>query len=573
MKGRVLACVAAATLAAPAAGLAQGRGGPVWTTNGGDAERSASMRTDPRISLESMQQPGFALAWKRTFDNTPRQLESLTAPVMSASGFITYKGFKAVAYVGGSADNVYAVDYDLNRMFWVTHLKTGISDQGATPQCPAALTSLTRATTITPPPAGRGAGQGMPAPGAPPGTTPPAGGAGGAPAARGGGAPAGLPAGAGAPAPPGAAAQPPGGGRGGRGAAPPPGRGNENVYAISSGGMAHTINPQIGVDVVPPIKFLSPGANVVGTAFVDGVLYAATSGNCAGTANGVWALDLSNDAHTVTNWDAQGASIAGTYGLTFSGEGTIYAATGAGGSTYANALVSLDPQTLKPKGWFTAAQPFTTSPLAFEHKGKWIVAAANADGRVYLLDGASPGGSDHATALFKTDPFTNSAGASGAAGALATWLDDDNTRWLFATTGGNVLGATRFPLNYGNVKNGSVIAFKMVDHNGALSLEPAWVSQDIAAPAPPLVINGVLFALSSGEFNAPDPKLPAAERVKQSKPAVLYALDATNGKELWNSGTAMTSFTHGVGPVGGDGTVLVATYDGTLYAFSHPVDR
>jgi len=571
MRRRVFACVAAATLIAPAAGLAQGRGGPVWTTSGGDAERTASMRTDPRISLESMQQPGFTLAWKRTFENMPRQLESLTAPVMSASGFITYKGFKAVAYIGGSADNVYAVDYDLNRMFWVTHLKSGLTDHTSTVQCPAALTSLTRATTITPPPAGRSGGRTTPAPGAAPGTTPPAGGAGGAPASRGGGAPAGLPAGAGAPAPPGAAAQPPGGGRGGRGA-PPPGRGNENVYAISSGGMAHTINPQIGVDVVAPITFLSPGANVAGTAFVDGVLYAATTGNCGGTANGVWALDLSNDAHTVSNWDAQGAAIAGTYGLAVSGNGIIYTATGSGGSTYANALVALDGPTLKPTGWFRTTQPFTTSPLAFEHKGKWIVAAANADGRVYLVDGASPGGADHATALYKSDAFTNAAGATAGAGALATWLDDDNTRWVFATTGGGVLGGAPLPSGNGSATNGSVIAFKLVDQNGGLALERAWVSREIASPAPPLVINGVLFALSTGEFKA-DAKMPAAERAKRSKPAVLYALDAKTGKELWNSGTAITSFTHGIGPVGGDGTVLVATYDGTLYAFSHPVDR
>jgi hypothetical protein len=543
----------------------------VWTTSGGDAERTASMRTDPRISLESMQQPGFTLAWKRTFDNAPRQLESLTAPVMSASGFITYKGFKAVAYVGGSADNVYAVDYDLNRVFWITHLKSGVADQTSTMQCPAALTSLTRATTITPPPAGRGGGGTTPAPGAAPGTTPPAGGAGGAPASRGGGAPAGLPAGAGAPAAPGAAAQAPGGGRGGRGA-PPPGRGNENVYAISSGGMAHTINPQIGVDVVPPIKFLSPGANVAGTAFVDGVLYAATTGNCGGAANGVWGLDLSNDAHTVNNWDAQGAAIAGTYGLALSGTGTIYTATGAGGSTYANALVALDRQTLKPTGWYKTTQPFTTSPLAFEHKGKWIVAAGNADGRVYLVDGAAPGGADHTTALYKSDAFTNPAGATGAAGALATWLDDDNTRWVFATTGGNVLGSAGVAPGNGNVTNGAVVAFKLVDQNGALTLERAWVSHEIASPAPPLVINGVLFALSTGEFKG-DPKMPAAERAKRSKPAVLYALDAKTGKELWNSGAAITSFTHGIGPVGGDGTVLVATYDGALYAFSHPVDR
>lgn len=337
--------------------------------------------------------------------------------------------------------------------------------------------------------------------------------------------------------------------------------------------MAHTLNPQIGVDVVPPVKFLSPGANVVGTVFIDGVLYAATSGNCGGTASGVWGLDFSNDAHPVSNWDAQGASIAGTYGIAVSGDGTIYAATGAGGPTYANALVSLDPHGLKPKAWFTAAQPFTSSPLAFEHKGKWVVAAANADGRVYLLDGASPGGSDHHTALHKTDPFTSGAGAAGAAGALATWLDDDNTRWLFATTGGSVLAAARFPTNNGNVTNGSVVAFKVVDQNGALALEPAWISKDIASPAPPLVINGVLFALSTGEFKTPDTKLTPAERAKRSKPAVLYALDAKTGKELWNSGTVIASFTHGVGPVGGDGTVLVATYDGTLYAFSHPVDR
>lgn len=526
MRRRVLACVAAATLAAPAAGFAQGRGGPVWTTNGGDAERSASMRTDPRISLESMQQPGFALAWKRTFDNTPRQLDSLTAPVMSASGFITYKGFKAIAYVGGSADNVYAVDYDLNRMFWVTHLRTGVADAGATAKCPVALTTLTRAIPMAPPSAGRGgAGRGMR----------------------------------------------PGAGRGGRGA--PPGRGNESVYAISSGGMVHTLNPQIGVDVVPPVKFLSPGANVAGTAFLDGVLYAATTGACGGTANGVWALDLSDDAHAVTSWDSKGAAIAGTYGIAFSADGTVYAATGAGGSTYANAVVSLEPRSLKPKDWFTAPQPFITSPLSFEYKGKHVVAAANADGRVYLLDGASPGGSDHRTPLYKTDPFTSGAGAAGAAGALATWLDEDNTRWLFATTGGGVLGGARFPSNDGTVTNGSVVAFKVVDQNGVPALQPAWVSKDIASPAPPLVINGVLFALSTGEFKAPDSKMTAAERARRSKPAVLYALDAKTGKELWNSGTAMTSFAHGVGPVGGDGIVLVATYDGTLYGFSHPVDR
>ena len=37
---------------------AQGRGGAEWTTSGFDAQRTGSIRTDPRISVETMQKPG-----------------------------------------------------------------------------------------------------------------------------------------------------------------------------------------------------------------------------------------------------------------------------------------------------------------------------------------------------------------------------------------------------------------------------------------------------------------------------------------------------------------------------------
>ena len=55
--------------------------------------------------------------------------------------------------------------------------------------------------------------------------------------------------------------------------------------------------------------------------------------------------------------------------------------------------------------------------------------------------------------------------------------------------------------------------------------------------------------------------------------AVLYALDASTGKELWNSGNAMTSFVPGVPPSAGDGQVFVVTADGTLYAFGIPLEH
>jgi outer membrane protein assembly factor BamB len=88
-----------------------------------------------------------------------------------------------------------------------------------------------------------------------------------------------------------------------------------------------------------------------------------------------------------------------------------------------------------------------------------------------------------------------------------------------------------------------------------------------------MIINGVVFALSSGEVRSNDSKLTAAERVRRSSPAVLYALDSATGKELWNSGKAITSFVHG-GTLSGGGTqVYLETYDGTLYAFGFYIEH
>jgi outer membrane protein assembly factor BamB len=42
---------------------------------------------------------------------------------------------------------------------------------------------------------------------------------------------------------------------------------------------------------------------------------------------------------------------------------------------------------------------------------------------------------------------------------------------------------------------------------------------------------------------------------------------------LWNSGTAIASFVHGVAPSAGDGQVYVVTYDGVLYAFGMPLEH
>jgi outer membrane protein assembly factor BamB len=339
----------------------------------------------------------------------------------------------------------------------------------------------------------------------------------------------------------------------------------DNVFAISSGGMVHLMNPQVGTDQVPPVKFLPANARVVGSILVDNVLYAATTGNCGGAANGVWAVDLITEEKAVRHFDTKGAGVAGAVAPTFGTDGTIYVATGSGDSPVANAVVSLASKTLEQKDWFsTGSSPFTSAPVIFQHKGKDLIVAANKDGRLYVLDSASIGGADHKTPLSMTSPFASTA--ADVAG-LATWLDAAGTRWVIATTSGPLPADMKVAMHNGPVKGGAIVGFTLVDAGDVPTLQPQWVSQDIAAPVTPAVINGVVFAVASGQGGT---RGAAAER---SAPAVLYALDGATGKPLWTSGSTITSSVRGVGPSGGDSQVYVVTRDGTLYAFGMPAER
>ena len=532
---------------------AQGRGGPAWTTVGGDAQRTSSVRTDAKISLATMQSPGFQFLWKRKLDSQP-----LTQPLLLPN-IIAYKGFKALAFIGSASGTVYSIDYDLNRMFWEQKLATSSSRVSA---CASGLPVLTKATALVPAAGGRGNRGG-------PGGGPAAPGGRGAPgeAGRAGAPPAGAAPGAGAP--PAAAGGGGGfGGQGGRGRGPAGpqianGRGGgDNVFAISTSGMVHVMNPQVGTDQIPPVKFLPAPASVAGSVLVDTTLYAATTGNCPGVANGVWAVDLASDAKTVTSYDARGAAVVGSAAPTLGTDGTIYIATGAGNSPVANSIVSLQSPALTQKDVFTVdGSPFVSNPIAFQYKGKDVIVAANKDGRLYVLDGASLGGTDHKTPLHKSSPVST---ATQAAAGLASWLDGAGTRWVVVTLGGPASADTKFAMANGAVTKGAIAAFTLVDQNDVPTLQPQWISRDLATPVTPVAVNGVVFVLASGE---------AAARGQKSTPAVLYALDAATGKELWTSGSTITASARAVGPSSGDSQVYVVTTDGTLYTFGMPMER
>jgi outer membrane protein assembly factor BamB len=96
----------------------------------------------------------------------------------------------------------------------------------------------------------------------------------------------------------------------------------------------------------------------------------------------------------------------------------------------------------------------------------------------------------------------------------------------------------------------------------------------MAAPLTPVVFNGIVFAVSSGESGdtAAGAKLSVAQRAQRSVPAVLYALDPLTGKVLWNSGRTVTSFARS-GLVASAGQVYLVTFDNTLYAFGVPMEH
>ena len=56
-------------------------------------------------------------------------------------------------------------------------------------------------------------------------------------------------------------------------------------------------------------------------------------------------------------------------------------------------------------------------------------------------------------------------------------------------------------------------------------------------------------------------------RIKASTSAVLYALDAETGKELYSSGNQITSFVHFGALSIANGRVYLGTFDSMLYCF------
>lgn len=474
-----------------------------WTSVGSDAQRSSWVRVDAKTSPATVRDPDFQFLWKIELPNEARSGNALTAPAL-LDFLISHRGFRSLAFVGASSGGVFAMDTDLARMEWDRHFLAGPST--TSPDCPGGMTAnVTRPTAAAMPSSlgfgSRGrrspakSGVGGPGEGAVTlATLPP-------------------PPGPTAPAQRSSRTRPPH-----RRAL----RGVTLVYALSADGMLHTLYVSNGRDHVRPVTFLPPNANARGLILVDDVAYVSTGNTCNGVADGVWALAL--ESGTVTTWKSDGGSVVGPSGVAFSPDGTVFATTSQG------ALVALEAQTLALKR-ASSREGFRSSPVLFDHGGRDLVAAVARDGSLKVYDAGT------LTELASGDPAN---GASAFESSLAAWRDSSGTHWILTPTSRNLT------------------AWNVSGSGDKISLEKGWESSAMDAPLPPIVVNGVVFALDGGT---------------QSGSARLYAIDGISGRGLWNSGDSIASTARGHSLSSGPGHVFLTTSDSSVYAFGFPMEH
>lgn len=490
-----------------------------WLTDGKDPQRTNWQRDEKILTVSNAK--NIKLLWKLKLDNEPRQMHSLFPPLI-AEGVTTSSGSKQIAIETGVSDNIYAIDVETGKLTWKKHFTSSYTPpanvRGAGILCPGGIT----ATPVM--------------------------------------ARAGTP-------------------------------GKYTIYVASWDGSLHQLNAADGEDIVPPMKFMPPNGKPYGLNLWNGVIYTHSAQGCGGNPNMVYTFDLATGK--VGSWGPAGGGMWGRQGPAISSNGTMYTGTGDGNynpeiGSFGNGIVGIkqnsdtkEAELVDYYGPSNAAWlwkrdlDMQVTPAIFKYRGRELMIDAGKECRVYLMDTESIGGDDHRTPLYRTPLICNeyvNFASNGIWGSMATWEDSRGTRWVLTPFWGPKHSAFKAPVEYGEVQHGAVAAFKVEERSGKWQLAPAWISRDMNRAEPPVIANGIVFAYGSGEDTDqayPDVGLDdvAERRIPGSTHAVLYALDAENGKELWSSGDQIASWNHWSGLTVANGRVYIGTFDGILYCF------
>lgn len=488
-----------------------------WLTDGGDVRRNNWQKDEKILTTNNVK--GLTLLWKKKLDNEPRQMHSLLEPLVIGR-VNTPKGPKQVVIQAGVSDNLFALDAKDGTLLWKRQFESSYVESGRPPSvlCPGGMTAN---VTIGP------------------GKNP----------------------------------------------------GDYIIYAASWDGKLHKVNAATGEELAPPAKFMPPNGKPYALNLLNNVIYTHSAQGCGGNPNMAYTYDLATDI--VGSWGPAGGGMWGRSGPAISKDLVMYTGTGDGrwapeDGVYGNGIIGVK-QNPKTKAlelvdyygpsnaeWLVKRDlDMQVTPAIFDFKGREYMIDASKECRIYLMDTESIGGDDHRTPAYRTPLICNEMvdfAEAGIWGSLATWEDSKNTRWILTPFWGPKHSKFKAPLEYGEIKKGAIAAFKMEMKDNKPVLTPAWLSRDMNQAEPPLIANGIVFAYGSGENTAqafPDVGLDfrMERRVPLSTHAVLYALDAQTGKELWNSGKQITNWNHWSGIALANGQVYINTYDGNLYCF------
>ncbi|MGH9938333.1 MAG: PQQ-binding-like beta-propeller repeat protein, partial [Blastocatellia bacterium] len=499
--------------------LAQERKLADWLTDGGNLERTAWQRNETILTTANVK--NMKLLWKTKLDNEPRQMHNLL-PVLIIGRVNTSGGPKQMVIVTGVSDNIYALDAETGAILWKHHFETSWTPGGRRPDilCPGGIT----ATPVVGP------------------TDTP---------------------------------------------------GKYTIYAAAWDGTLRRLNAADGKEVAPPAKFMPPNGKPYALSLRENVIYTHTAQGCGGNPNMVYTYDLATEK--VGSWGPAGGGMWGRTGPAISSNGTLYTGTGDGpwnpeNGVFGNGIIGVkqNPQTKAVElvdyygpsnaEWLWKRDlDMQVTPAIFKYKGKELMVDAGKECVVYLMDTESIGGDDHRTPLHRTPLICNEEvnfASAGIWGSMASWEDAKGARWVLTPFWGPKHSKWKAPIEYGPVKYGAIAAFKVEEKAGKWTLAPAWLSRDMNRAEPPVIANGIIFAYGNGEDTDQarfDIGLAynhdAKYRIAGSHKAVLYALDAQTGKELWSSGDQIASWSHWGGLSIANGRVYFNTFDGMQYCF------
>ena len=493
-----------------------------WWAFGGNALRDGWEKSEQRFTKDEVKD--FRLLWQQRLGNLKGGVGAVMPPVVLGR-LIGYRGFKELAFVAGSSNLLWAIDADLDRMYWQKDFQV----QSVKKSCTADLTS----EPALPGPAVFHA----PVPGQP-------------------------------------TAKPRSVNRFG-GARP--------VYLLTGDGLLRQLQQSDGSDFAKPRPFVPPGVAAQALNVSDDVIFTSTKAGC-GQPAAVWSMDLL-DENASPKTIKLGADPVGMMGVVVDGDGTVFVETGDGpldpvNGKYGGTLLALSkdltvgPYFIMPENTDSRTKSTgmnVTAPVVFSYKGAEMLVTTGKDGRLYLLRTSDLGTGDHHHYIAQSIviPAMDGDKAHGIWGAIASWIDAAGTRYVLAPVWGPLSGDMQAAVPNTDAPSGSIVVFKVEDDSdGVPALKPVWVSTDMTSPGPPVIAKGVVFAVANGSFR----HTAKGEMARKGTHAILYAFDGETGKQMYSTGDEVKTAGNLAGLTVANGRVYFATVDNIVQVFGKYIE-